>query len=444
MEFIFLITGLLAGIAIAFLYFKNQLSSEKATIIESTNAFQQENVKLSERLSILSAENEKVQHELSEERKKLNLANDRLARAEETFKFMNEKLGSQKESMEQLQEKFSIQFENLANKILDDKSKKFTDQNKEQLDQILTPLKDRIKDFEAKVEKTYKAESDERITLKTEIKNLVELNKQISTEANNLARAMKGDNKIQGNWGEIMLEKILERSGLIKDQEYKTQVNSQNETGKRILPDVVIYLPDDKHIIIDSKVSLVAYEAYVNANSEENSALFIKNHIDSIKSHIRNLSEKNYQDSTNFNSPDFVLLFIPIESSFGVAIQADQELFNFAWERKVVMVSPSTLLATLRTIASVWKQERQNKNALEIARQGGALYNKFVSFLEDLDKIDKGIKATAIAYDNAKKKLEGHGSLISRAENIRKLGAKSTKLIPETFLTPDDAEIFPD
>ena len=444
MEFIFLITGILAGLAMAYFYFKNKLSAEKATIVENTNALQQENVKLSERLSFLSAETEKVQDELSEERKKLNLANDRLARAEETFKFMNEKLGSQKESMEQLQEKFSIQFENLANKILDDKSKKFTDQNKEQLDQILTPLRDRIKDFEAKVEKTYKAESDERITLKAEIKNLVELNKQISTEANNLARAMKGDNKIQGNWGEIMLEKILERSGLIKDQEYKTQVNSQNETGKRILPDVVIYLPDDKHIIIDSKVSLVAYEAYVNANSEENSSLFIKNHIDSIKSHIRNLSEKNYQDSTNFNSPDFVLLFIPIESSFGVAIQADQELFNFAWERKVVMVSPSTLLATLRTIASVWKQERQNKNALEIARQGGALYNKFVSFLEDLDKIDKGIKATAIAYDNAKKKLEGHGSLISRAENIRKLGAKATKLIPETFLTPDDAEIFPD
>ncbi|MBA2584143.1 MAG: DNA recombination protein RmuC [Bacteroidetes bacterium] len=354
---------------------------------------------------------------------------------------MNDKLGTQKAEVEQLQEKFNTQFENIANKILEEKSKKFTDQNKVNLDQIITPLRERIKDFEEKVDKTYKAESDERITLKAEIKNLVDLNKQISQEANNLARAMKGDNKFQGNWGEIILEKILERSGLIKDQEYKTQVNSSDEEGKRILPDVVIYLPDEKHIIIDSKVSLVAYESYVNSTTEENSLISIKNHIESIKSHIRNLSEKNYQNSSSFNSPDFVLLFVPIESSFGVAIQADQELFNYAWERKVVIVSPSTLLATLRTIASVWKQERQNKNALEIARQGGALFNKFVSFLEDLEKIDKGIKATAIAYDNAKKKLEGHGSLISRAENIRKLGAKATKAIPETFLTTDDTEI---
>ncbi|MDQ3189979.1 MAG: DNA recombination protein RmuC [Bacteroidota bacterium] len=441
MELIFLIIGLIAGIVSAYLYFINRLTAQKTNNSEGMFDLQQENVKLIERLSILANDAEKSKNEISEEREKMGIANQRLARAEEAFKNMNEKLGTQKAEMEQLQEKFSTQFENIANKILDEKSKKFTDQNKVNIDQIITPLRERIKDFEEKVDKAYKTESDERITLKAEIKNLVELNKQISLEANNLARAMKGDNKFQGNWGEIILEKILERSGLIKDQEYKTQVNSSDEMGKRILPDVVIYLPDEKHIIIDSKVSLVAYEAYVNSSSEENSIVFIKNHIESIKSHIRNLSEKNYQNSTSFNSPDFVLLFVPIESSFGVAIQADQELFNYAWERKVVIVSPSTLLATLRTIASVWKQERQNKNALEIARQGGALFNKFVSFLEDLEKIDKGIKATATAYDNAKKKLEGHGSLISRAENIRKLGAKATKTIPETFLTADDTEL---
>jgi len=289
------------------------------------------------------------------------------------------------------------------------------------------------------VQKSYKSESDERITLKAEIKNLVDLNRQISEEANNLTKALKGENKTQGNWGELILEKVLERSGLVKDQEYRMQFSTSNEEGRRIQPDAVILLPDNKHIIVDSKVSLVAYELLVNCTAEEERMRLMKDHLSSVRSHVKSLSEKNYPASADFNTPDFVLLFIPIESSFSVAVQADQELFGYAWDRKIVIVSPSTLLATLRTIASVWKQERQTKNAIEIAKQSGALYDKFVGFLEDMDKIGKSMETSRNMYDAAMNKLyRGTGNLVKRAQDIEKLGAKTTKQMPVKYLESDE------
>jgi len=463
MDFLFIAVGCIFGFAIAFLFLKLNknlkidtseldakiVSLDKEKLILQTNLVNSENQ--NNRMSIelkdlkeqfnseINNERSKYLFELNIEKEKLSKAEARIARAEEIYKSQEEKNISLKSDYENLHKKTIAEFENIANKILDEKSQKFTDQNKTNLDIILNPLKEKIKDFESKVEKAYKAESDERISLKVEIKNLVDLNKQVSEDANNLANALKGENKTQGNWGELILEKVLERSGLVKDQEYRLQFSTSNDEGKRIQPDAVIMLPDNKHIVVDSKVSLVAYEAYVNCKSEDDKNKFVKEHIASVRNHIKSLSEKNYQSSLEFNTPDFVLLFIPIESSFSVAVQADQEMFNFAWDKKIVIVSPSTLLATLRTIASVWKQERQTKNAIEIAKQSGALYDKFVGFIEDMDKIGKNIDASKFVYDSAINKLyKGTGNLVKRAQDIEKLGAKTTKQIASKFIEGDE------
>jgi DNA recombination protein RmuC len=389
----------------------------------------------------LKQEKEKYQAELTALRTELNDANIRIAKSIEAFKAQEEKYTTLKAELENVHKKYTTEFENIASKILEEKSEKFTKQNRENLDIVLNPLKENIKAFEEKVEKVYKSESNERVELKTEIKNLIFLNQKISEEANNLAKALKGDNKKQGNWGEVILEKVLERSGLIKDQEYRTQFSSSNAEGKRIQPDAVILLPDNKHIIVDAKVSLIAYEACVNAVTEEDRERYVKEHLLSVRNHVKTLSDKDYHTSTDFNTPDFVLLFIPIESSFSVAVQADQELFSFAWDKKIVIVSPSTLLATLRTIASLWKQERQTKNVMEIAREGGELYDKFVGFLEDMQKIEKAIEMSSKAYLDAVNKLSnGKGNIVRRIQHIQQLGAKTNKdkSIPTRFLQNDE------
>jgi DNA recombination protein RmuC len=296
---------------------------------------------------------------------------------------------------------------------------------------LLSPLKEKIQVFEKKVEDTYEKGLKDQTDLKAELKKLHDLNLKISDEANNLTRALKGDVKKQGNWGEMILERILERSGLTEGREYQKQESVLSENGQRFQPDVVIHLPDQKHIVVDSKVSLVAYERLVNCDNEKDRMIHVKEHLMSVRSHIKILSEKHYQHAQGFNSPDFVLLFIPIESSFSIAVQEDQDLFSYAWDNKVVIVSPSTLLATLRTIASIWQQENQNRNALEIARQSGALYDKFVGFIEDMESIGKSIDSTRKNYEMATNKLfTGSGNLVKRAENIKKLGAKTTKELP--------------
>jgi DNA recombination protein RmuC len=392
-------------------------------------------------INFLKEENQKLQHELVQIRANYINENNRATRAEENLKAQREISQKQQQNLEELQQKFTLEFSNIANKLLDEKSAKFTAQNQSNLDQILNPLKANIKSFEEKVEKVYQTEAAERSQLKGVIFQLMDQSKQIQTDANNLTKALKGDNKKQGTWGEIVLERVLETSGLVKDREYTIQKSLNSAEGARLQPDVIVNLPDEKNLIVDAKISLVAYERMVSAEDEEEKLIYLKQHLLSIKSHIDGLSAKNYQHLYAIHSPDFVLLFLPIEASFSVTVQADTELFNYAWNKKVVLVSPTTLLATLRTIASIWKVDRQNKNVFEIAEEAGALYDKFVGFLNDMEKIGKHIEQTQKAHDDAFKKLQyGSGNLIGKVEKIKKLGAKtkSNKHIDTKFLDHEE------
>jgi DNA recombination protein RmuC len=387
----------------------------------------------------LDADKAKLADQLFYSAAQLTEANENLASMRASLKAEQEKLAEQKADIEQTRSHFQKEFENIAEKLLKEKSREFTDVNRLSIDTILNPLKENIKAFEAKVDKVYSTEAAERHVLRGEISKLMDLNKLISTEAANLTKALKGDNKKQGNWGEIILEKVLERSGLVRDREYRIQASLNHADGSRLQPDVIIDLPDEKHLIIDSKVSLIAYERLVNCETEEERRLFSKAHIESIRGHVQGLSSKNYHDLYQVNSPDFVLLFVPIESSFSFAVQLDTDLFADAWDKRVVIVSPSTLLATLRTIASIWKQERQNRNVLEIARLSGEMYDKFVGFVGDMEGIGKNIKQSQDSYDKALNKLvDGRGNLTVTAEKIKKLGAKANKQIDGKYIGEEE------
>lgn len=414
------------------LFFKKPATQENSAALLELK--EQENLKA---INWLKEEKQKLEDELNDLRSVFMIERSKVIKAEENLLAQQDKQKEQEKYIAELQSRFKLEFENIANKVLEEKTEKFTLQNKANLDVILNPLKENIKAFEDKVDKVYKAESDERNILKGVISQLMDQSKQIQEDANNLTKALKGDNKKQGNWGEVILERVLERSGLMKDREYRIQTSLSSSEGSRMQPDVIIDLPDDKHIIIDSKVSLLAYERLITADTDEDKETELKQHLISIKAHIQGLSAKNYHELYQINSPDFVLLFIPIESSFGIAVQKDAELFNYAWDRKVVIVSPSTLLATLRTIASIWKQERQNRNVLEIARLSGSMYDKFVGFLADMEGIGRNIKLSQDAYDKALNKLStGSGNLSNTSEKIKKLGAKATKQIDTKFLDP--------
>ncbi|MCL3779768.1 DNA recombination protein RmuC [Prolixibacteraceae bacterium JC049] len=378
----------------------------------------------------LSAKEEALA-KVSEE--KLILTNE-ITRLETEQKGWQEKLHQQEKELKRLQEQLTTQFENIAQRILKENSQELSATNQQKLKEVLSPLKEKITTFEKRVEETYEKSLKDQTDLKAELKKLGDMNLQIGQEARNLTRALKGDVKKQGNWGEMILERILEQSGLTEGREFKREQVDSNSAGSNIRPDVVIHLPDNKHIIIDSKVSLVAYERWVAAESVEEKQQAIKEHLLSMRTHIKELGKKHYQTAGKLNTPDFVLLFIPIESSFGAAIEADKDLFSFAWEQKVVLVSPSTLLATLRTIASIWQQENQTKNAIEIARQGGALYDKFVLFVKDLEKIGSNIDTLRKSYDSAFNKLSiGTGNLMRRSEKLRELGAKVSKELPQQY-----------
>lgn len=442
MDIIFLASGFLLGGILSWLIFhfyaksKNPLTPGEMKMLQEEKNDLDVQLKVSEgKLNGHAEEIEVLRNELSTEREKsLKFSNLLSARSEE-LKNLNEKLEVQKKDVEELQEKFQVHFKNLANEILDEKTKKFTDQNKTNLSDILDPLKEKIVEFEKKVEQTNKESIERNSALKEQISGLKELNQQITKEAENLTKALKGESKSQGNWGEFILESILEKSGLIKGDQYEVQVSMTNEDGKRLQPDVIIKLPEQKNIIIDSKVSLTAYEKYVNAESEIERESELKSHLVSIRTHIKGLSEKNYQSIYEIGSLDFVLLFMPIEPAFGLAVQNDSELFNDAYEKNIVIVSPSTLIATLRTIANIWRQENQNRNALEIARQGGQLYDKFVAFTQDLIKVGKNLNTTTESYQEAMKKLsDGKDNLIRKTERIKELGAKTTKLMDQRLL----------
>ncbi len=391
--------------------------------------------KADERAENLKAGLDSVKAELHSERSRLSEALQSLESLRSYFNAQQEKLEEQKLEIKNNQEKFNKDFELIASRVLEEKTHKFTEQNRANLDILLNPLKENIKAFEEKVDQVYKTEAGERNVLQGIITQLMDLNKVMSMETQNLTKALKGDNKKQGNWGEMILERVLERSGLVKDQEYRIQASLQTAEGLRFQPDVIIDLPDDKHLVIDAKVSLIAYERLVNCEGDEETELFSRQHIGSIRSHVADLSSKNYSELYQINSPDFVMLFIPIESCFSIAVQKDAELFNYAWDRRVVIVSPSTLLATLRTIASMWKQERQNRNVMEIARLSGEMYDKFVGFIGDMDGIGKNIRQTQDAYERAVNKLStGRGNLTITAEKIKKLGAKAGKQLDQRLV----------
>lgn len=358
-----------------------------------------------------------------------------------TLKQQNENLlqknKEQLTEFENNQQRLTKEFELLANKALQLNNQKMTEQNEQQLKSVLEPLKEKINLFEKRVNDTHLESEKDRSALKEQLRTLSDINKKMSEEALNLTKALKGDNKKQGNWGELILEKVLEKSGLVNGREYVTQQSFQSEDGSRLQPDVVINLPENKHLVIDSKVALVAYERYVATDDADNETqvLYLKEHIAAIRQHIKNLSSKNYHQLYQIHSPDFVLLFIPIESAFSLAISHDNELYNDAFDKNVVIVSPATLLATLRTIANVWKQEYQNENAREIAKYGADLYDKFVGFIEDLNKVGAKIEDAQKAYKDAQNKLhEGKGNLVRRAEHMKSLGLKAGKQIPQELL----------
>jgi DNA recombination protein RmuC len=351
-----------------------------------------------------------------------------LAQSRERFTGLEQRMAEQKAELEQLQELFKNEFKVLAQSILDETSLKFKEQSKTEVGLILNPFKEKLEAFEKKVDETHRENLKETFSLKTEVKNLTQQSEKLSKEADNLTKALKGEVKTQGNWGEVILERILEKSGLTKDQEYFVQQSVTTEDGRRYQPDVIIKLPDDKNVIVDSKVTLVAYERFASAENPAEQQEHLKQHIAALKAHVRGLSDKNYQSLYGIDGLDFVLLFVPIEGAFSAAIMADNNLFQEAFERNVVIVSTSTLLATLRTIASIWKQEKQTQNAQEIARQAGALYDKFVAFSEDLVKVGNQLDSTKKTYGDAMNKLvEGNGNLIRRAENLKIMGAKTTK-----------------
>lgn len=358
-----------------------------------------------------------------------------LSKKEADFDNLWERNKEQKEEVNQLQEKFAKEFENLANKILEEKSTKFTEQNKENLKNILSPLQEKIHLFEKKVEDTHKESIDYHAALRQQILGLREMNEQMSKETLNLTKALKGDSKMQGNWGELILEKVLEKSGLEKGREYEVQQSFVTADGSRVQPDVVINLPDGKKMVVDSKVSLTAYERFVNEEDEPAKTAHLKEHLHSIRRHVEQLSSKNYHDLYQMESPDFVLLFIPMEPAFAIALNEDNTLYNKAFEKNIVIVTPSTLLATLRTIDSMWTNQKQQENAYEIARQAGALYDKFDGFVTDLVKIGKKMDEAKTEYQGAMNKLtDGKGNLISSVEKLKKMGAKAKKSLPENIL----------
>ena len=442
MDFVFLFTGIGLGVLIGWFIAKSankkNISTDDTELEIIKKSFSENQIALQveiEKTNQLETQQAELKQDAKDKDERIIKLNSELASKNSDFENLNEKLANQTKEVGELQKQFTEQFNNLANKIFEEKSQKFTQQNKENIDNILKPLNDKLKDFEKKVEDTYINNVKDRTDLQAEVKKLFELNQKISEDANNLTKALKGDVKKQGNWGEMVLERILESSGLEKDREYKTQESFNREDGGRYQPDVVVYLPENKNIVIDAKVSLVAYESYVSAETSEEQDVFIKDHLRSIKAHIKELADKQYFKLEGLNTPEYVLMFIPIEASFSVAVKEDNAIFNLAWDNKIVIVSPSTLIATLMTVSSIWNQENQTKNAIEIAKQSGNLYDKFEGLMSDLIDVGKKLKSTQKSYEDSMNKLtEGRGNLISKVENLKTLGAKASKNLPQNLI----------
>jgi len=439
-----MMAGILVGIAggLLFLAGKNRQMTELRSGIKSLEeetATQREKLAAeAERRAIAEEKSSKVpglQEGLEKAKQENTLLQAKLSeletRLEDERRNSEEKLALLQEAREQLK----MEFQNVANKIFEDKSQKFTEQNRENMEGVLKPMREQLLDFKKKVEDVYDKESKDRVSLLNEIIHLKTLNEQISEDAVNLTNALKGQSKTRGSWGEMILERVLEESGLQKGREYEVQTMYASEEGQRRHPDVIVHLPESKDIIIDSKVSLTAYEKYCTAETEETRNKRLKEHILSIRTHIKTLSEKRYEDLEGIRTLDFVLMFLPIEGAFWTAIESEQGLFNEAFDKNIMLVSPSTLLATLRILNNIWRYEDQNKNAVIIAKKAGDLYDKFVGFVEALEDIGQKIDKTRESYQTAHNRLtEGRGNLIRRSIELRQLGVKAQKELPAALV----------
>lgn len=436
MDVLFLLLGVVMGAIVAVLWLRGRGESVQATFQAQLHSRDEQLGRQSSELDGLKAELQRLQQQGSEQSSSIARLETQLS---EERKQSVEKLAVLSDAKVQL----TTEFQNLANNILEEKSKKFTDQNKLNLEQVLNPLREQLGDFRRKVEDVYEKESKDRMSLFHEINSLKSLNQQISSDAINLTNALKGQSKTQGAWGEVILERVLEESGLHKGREYDTQGSFTTDEGKRLRPDVIVHLPEGKDIVIDSKVSLTGYERYCSSDDEIERQLALREHVASLRNHIKGLSVKNYADLPGINSLDFVLLFVPIEAAFITALENDQSLFREAFDKNIIVVSPTTLLATLRTVHNIWRYEYQNKNALEIAEKAGGLYDQFVRFGESLLDVEDKLSKAQVSFQTAKSRLmDGRGNLVTRTQQLQKLGAKAKKKMPEALLKGDDAELL--
>lgn len=418
------IAGVLAGIVVVLLFGAGKTRKKLAAEAERRAVAEEK----SSRVPVLEENLDKARQENILLQTRMSELDTRL---EDERKNAGEKLVLLQEAREQLK----LEFQNVANKIFEDKSQKFTEQNKENIEGVLKPMREQLVDFKKKVEDVYDKESKDRISLLTEIIHLKSLNERISEDAINLTNALKGQSKTRGSWGEMILERVLEESGLHKGREYEVQAMYASEEGQRRHPDVIVHLPEGKDIVIDSKVSLTAYEKYCSADTDEKREKRLKEHLISIRTHIKDLSEKRYEELEGITTLDFVLMFLPIEGAFWTAIESEQGLFNEAFNKNIMLVSPSTLLATLRIINNIWRYEDQNKNAMIIAKKAGDLYGKFVGFVEALDDVGQKIGKAQESYLTAHKRLaEGKGNLVRRTEELRQLGVKAQKELPAELI----------
>lgn len=395
----------------------------------------------------LAQENETLRNALTGKEQELRDSLAQLAAREQQIYNLSETLRTQKGEVEQLQARFKSEFENIANRLLEEKSQRFTAQNAQQLHSVLTPLREKIKEFEENVERKFLEETREKTSLRKELEQLQALNQQLSHDAHNLTAALKGQSKVQGDWGEVQLEVLLEKAGLQRGTHYLAQATFRDEKGIAKRPDFIIQLPDNKQLVVDAKVSLTAFERYFNTDDPAQRDQYLRAHVSSLRSHVDSLSRTNYQSLYQINTPDYLLLFVPLESALSAAAQADPQLYTDALERNIVLVTSSSLLATMRTIAHLWKQEKQNRSVIEIARQSGLLYDKFVSFVEDLRDIGSRLDQAQGAYHAAMNKLTDAArpgdTLIGKAEKIRQLGAKTNKTLPADLLWDEEETTSP-
>ncbi|MFM9839288.1 MAG: DNA recombination protein RmuC [Cyclobacteriaceae bacterium] len=436
MEILFILIALIVGSLIGWLISKSSLMGSLQDAKTRLLVEQEKNKAFIDQ----SNEQKKI---LDQEREKMLELTNSLAAAEADYRNLEEKLEERKEEAQDLQKKFTDQFKNLANEIFEEKTQKFTDQNKSNIFDLLKPLGEKIVEFEKRVEETHKDTISRNSALREQLENLQRLNVQMTKEAENLTRALKGDSKTQGAWGEFILESILEKSGLEKDREYSVQESFTTAEG-RLRPDIIIRLPENRHVIIDSKVSLTAYNNFVNSNSEEEKVIALKAHLLSIRQHMKGLHEKKYQNLSE-NGLDFIIMFIPIEPAYILAIQSEKNLYEEALEKRIVFVSPTLLIPSLQLIKNVWKQEYQNRHVLDIANKAGDLYDKFVGFTEDLITLGRHLDSSKKMYEESMKKLSlGSGNLVRRTEELKKLGAKANKSIDAKLLgrSEDQADLF--